>query len=121
MAILPAQRVKYFKAREEGMNQLQSAKKAGFSKATAERLERQARHAAENNISVPGGQKNVMGHVLAVAESKLPAPIPYEKLCPEAKRALEDFDYFRRRYFGHVSTPWQLLAIEQLVKHLESS
>lgn len=27
-----------------------------------------------------------------------------------ANRALEDFEYFRRRYFGRVSTPWQVEA-----------
>jgi hypothetical protein len=34
----------------------------------------------------------------------------YDELCPEAKRALEDFAYFRRRYFGRISSPWQEAA-----------
>lgn len=34
-------------------------------------------------------------------------PIPLDELCAEARRALNDFGYFRRRYFGNIATPWQ--------------
>lgn len=34
-------------------------------------------------------------------------PVPRDRLCPEALKALDDFGYFRRRYFGRISTPWQ--------------
>jgi hypothetical protein len=47
-----------------------------------------------------------------------PAPIPKDKLCPEALRAWDDFGYFRRRYFGRISTPWQEEAgykVEQFI------
>lgn len=36
-----------------------------------------------------------------------PQPIPYEKLTKPAQRAWDDFGYFRYRYFGRKSTPWQ--------------
>lgn len=36
-----------------------------------------------------------------------PQPLPYEKLCKPAQRAWDDFGYFRYRYFGRKSTPWQ--------------
>ncbi len=49
-----------------------------------------------------------------VSEEVLPGPIPYSKLRPEAQRALDDFVYFRRRYFGRASVPWQLDLAEQL-------
>jgi hypothetical protein len=39
-------------------------------------------------------------------------------LCKEAKRALDDFAYFRRRYFGRVSTPWQEKAAYQALDKL---
>ncbi len=39
-------------------------------------------------------------------------------LCKEAKRALDDFGYFRRRYFGRVSTPWQEKAAYQALDKL---
>ena len=41
-------------------------------------------------------------------------------MCPEAKRALEDFDYFRRRYWGRISPPWAKEAALILVQLLES-
>jgi hypothetical protein len=36
--------------------------------------------------------------------------LTYDELCPEAQRALTDFAYFRRRYFGRISSPWQEAA-----------
>src|SRR5437773_1781738 len=32
----------------------------------------------------------------------------FDRLGRHAKKALDDFEYFRRHYFGHVSTPWQV-------------
>lgn len=49
-----------------------------------------------------------------------PKPIPFEDLSPEARRALEDFGYFRERYFGRVPTPWQTMAGETLKDAWES-
>ncbi|MBA3622366.1 MAG: hypothetical protein H0W51_08635 [Euzebyales bacterium] len=46
------------------------------------------------------------------AEARMPDPLPYEKLSDEAKRSLEDFDYFRKRYFGRHEKPWQRDAAE---------
>ena len=44
----------------------------------------------------------------------------HEKAIPlEAQRALNDFPYFQRRYFGRISTPWQAEAAEQVVRLLE--
>ncbi len=51
-------------------------------------------------------------------EAELPGPIPFDKLKPEARDALEDFDYFRRRYFGRISAPWQLEFIDDLTRLL---
>ena len=50
----------------------------------------------------------------------LPAAIPYDLLSEEAKRGLEDFDYFRRRYLGRVPSPWQVEAAVTLIELLES-
>lgn len=49
-----------------------------------------------------------------VAKEADPRPIPFDELIPEARRALEDFGYFRQRYFGRVPTPWQTMAGEEL-------
>lgn len=45
--------------------------------------------------------------------------LPHE-LSEEAARALEDFGYFRQRYFGRVPTPWQIEAAVQLRDKLAS-
>jgi hypothetical protein len=57
-----------------------------------------------------------------IQDQNLPKPKAADdsKLKDAAKRALEDFEFFRLRYFGHVSTPWQTDAAEQMVKLLES-
>lgn len=53
-------------------------------------------------------------------EAELQGPIPLDRLKAEAKTALGDFDYFRRRYFGRISSPWQLEAIDDLTRLLET-
>lgn len=46
--------------------------------------------------------------------------VPEKELSRQAKRALVDFEYFRLRYFGHISMPWHIKAAEVIVKALES-
>lgn len=41
-------------------------------------------------------------------------------VCPEAQRALEDFGYFQRRYFGRIAVPWQVEAANRVVAFLDS-
>lgn len=45
-------------------------------------------------------------------------PMAYNALRPEARRALIDFAYFQRRYFGRVATPWQVEAAEMVLQYL---
>ncbi len=116
MAVNPVQRKKYFEARAAGFSIAQSAQKAKFSEATAYRVEK----AAQNLRSDEGIDSSASNYRELKAESKLEGPKSYERLSADAKKALEDFGYFRRRYFGRVSTPWQEMAGEELVKLLES-
>ena len=51
-------------------------------------------------------------------ESRIGGPVPFDRLCDRAKRGLEDFDYFRQVYLGHMPTPWQALAAEQIAELL---
>ena len=44
-----------------------------------------------------------------------------QPLCPEAYRSLEDFAYFRRRYFGRESTPWQVRSAYDCLKAYETA
>jgi hypothetical protein len=54
-------------------------------------------------------------------DEQLPKPKGAEdELCDEAKRALTDFEFFRLRYFGHVSTPWQVDAANRMIELLDS-
>jgi hypothetical protein len=41
-------------------------------------------------------------------------------LSPEAQRALDDFAYFRLRYFGRRSTPWQERAAYEVLRAIET-
>lgn len=120
--VTPGQKKKYFTFRAEGSSIAVSAQRAGFSESTALRFERQTRINPEwtpNKEAAEMLRANRLRRE-AVAESKLPGPVPLDRLNPEAKRALEDFDYFRRRYFGRISMPWQILAANDLVQLLHT-
>lgn len=43
-------------------------------------------------------------------EHGLAGPIPYDQLKQEARQGWDDFEFFRRRYFGHLSRPWMVEA-----------
>ena len=60
-----------------------------------------------------GVQADQWKQVMDVAD--LPPVIPFDRLCPEAQRALEDFDYFRRRYLGRVPSPCRLMLRTRLL------
>lgn len=53
-------------------------------------------------------------------EEELPAVRTPAELCPEALRALDDFAYFRRRYFGRIPSPWQVEAAEIVLEKLQT-
>jgi transcriptional regulator with XRE-family HTH domain len=109
VAVSPDQKAKFWHYREAGFTQAESARKAGFSVATAQRIEKK-------------GWENEKGKDLQIlrATEKLPDPIDHDDLCDEAKRALEDFSYFQRRYLGRISAPWQKEAAEALATLLET-
>ena len=116
MAINQSQRKKYFEARGAGFSIAQSAQKARISEATAYRIEK----AAKVLTADEGLDSSARDYREAKAQNKLEGPKKYDDLSDEAKLALEDFAYFRRRYFGRISTPWQEEAGEALVQLLES-
>lgn len=122
MAITPGQRAIYVKWRTRGSSIADASRHGGFSESTGHRLEKNMRIPAEWSASKEAGKgkQGALVHVDLVTEARLPGPIPFERLCAEAKRAVNDFDYFRRRYFGRISTPSQLQTIEELIVLLES-
>jgi hypothetical protein len=97
---------RYWAARMEGHSVQTSANKARISKASGDRLERERRDRA------PSTEKERM----AVQRDPLTMP----ELGEEAKRALNDFGYFQRRYFGRVPYYWQIEAAEKAVELMAS-
>lgn len=59
------------------------------------------------------------GYARLVGPAGLPPPLLYEDLCPDARDALDDFGFFRRRYLGRGPSPWQEHAAAELVTLLD--
>lgn len=99
---------RYFDARDAGLGVAPAARRARISEATAYRFER--------NDPTSGGLEaaSVLGRSM-VGGNLVAAP-----LSPEATRALDDFAYFRLRYFGRKSTPWQERAAYEVLRAIET-
>ena len=96
----------YFAARNAGHPVEAAAKKARISPSTAFRFERGDQSSSGLKAAELLGVTQVAGAYIS------------EPLSDEALRGLSDFAYFRLRYFGRKSTPWQIEAatrIEQLL------
>jgi hypothetical protein len=114
---------RFWQARASGMSITDAAKVAGVHINTAQKWDSKKRKVkAELELANLDGAKTRKkeGGVQADAWQKvmdvsdLPPVIPYDRLKPEAQRALTDFDYFRRRYLGRVPSPWQVDAAYQI-------
>ena len=130
MAITEVQLKRFFSALEAGYPISASAKKGKFSEATAYRyikLQREGRTVAQmlgkpmplpstvNDLNPSGGK-----YLERKRQLNKSGPVRYDDLCVEAQLAYDDFLYFRLRYMGHVSTPWQIEAAETILKLLLS-
>jgi len=111
------------------MSITEAAKIAGVHYNTAQRWDAKKRQAkAELELAKLDGarvrkneggvQNDAWQKVMDVSD--LPPVIPYDRLKPEAQRALVDFDYFRRRYLGRVPSPWQVDAAYKIEQYLLS-
>jgi hypothetical protein len=107
--ISPEQKRYFFERVDAGYPIREAARRAGFDPSSGFRLIKGADY--EQRDITNREEKRLTNQ---------PRPRPYEQLPPEAKRALEDFGYFQRRYFGRIATPWQEQAAEQAVKLLAS-
>ena len=95
---------RYIEGRKSGMSQVLAAKHAGVSKHWAER------HDKELSAYVDRGWRP---EDKKTGNDILPSvPIPYDALAEFPAEALDNFDLFRRRYFGRVPLPWHLEAQE---------
>ena len=79
---------------------------------------KEAEHKSSRGLGAGGVQSKAYQDFTEAID--LPGAIPYEQLCDEAKRGLEDFDFFRSYYLGRVPSPWQVEAAVTLIELLES-
>jgi len=117
--IPPSDIALFWEARAAGRSIKESASIAGLHINTGTKMvARQRKLAAELELAdaevtrldrAEGGVNKRVRNKLAES-SKLPPVIPTDRLCAEAREALYDFAYFRLRYFGRVSVPWQVDA-----------
>jgi len=99
---------KYFELRNGGVGVEPAARRARLSPSSAYRFER-------GDPGSGGLEAAALLGVTSVAGSVVASP-----LSPEAKRALDDFVFFRLRYFGRRSTPWQERAAYEILRLVES-
>lgn len=100
---------RYFEARNAGKDVAAAARVSRVSLSVAYQFER-------NDPRSTGLEAASLLGVSMVAGMLVDQP-----LSVEAKRALDDFAFFRRRYFGRESTPWQVRAAYDCLKAVESA
>lgn len=97
----------YFELRNT-MGYREAALAAGINPSSAHRLE-----------NIPSYNSSGRPYLEAWRKSN-PGPVRESgRLSRQAQRALDDFAYFRLRYFGRKSTPWQIHAADQVVEALK--
>lgn len=105
-----ATKKRYFALREEGHTKTSASKEVGVDRNTGAIWEREK---FEGHVNGDESRRQRL-------ELTLPNPKQVWELSPEAARALEDFGYFRYRYLGRNSTPWQEEAAHNTVDWLAS-
>lgn len=124
---------RYFGLRDQGVGVELAAARSGIAPSSAYRYERgeaksqgvRAAEELEREVPVPepevevAAPPSVAKKVVQFNPADL-AVVEEHVLPEEAKRALEDFAYFRFRYFGRKSMPWQVEAAQQVEKRLRT-
>jgi hypothetical protein len=100
------QHERYWAERAKGKSQRDAAAKAGFGESHALALEKSRKGFSPLDEN---------GRI-----RKLRDPLTFPEMSPEARRALGDFGYFQRRYFGRIAYYWQVQAAEKVVELLAS-
>lgn len=128
MAVHPQVWARFDKLRASGLTRAEAARKVGINVSTAQMHEHRIRD--REGVYAPGqavtawrkagASRQNKGPLTAVSERALRGAIPPDELGEEAKKALEDFAFFRRRYFGRKSTPWQEEAAYRVRSFYES-
>lgn len=100
---------KYFTARNEGFGVEAAARRSRIAASTAWRFER-------NDPSSTGLEAASTLGISVVAGNLVSQP-----LSRQAVKAYDDFAYFRLRYLGRKSTPWQERAAYTVLRQLEEA
>lgn len=106
--VAPEKWARYFYLRSIGTTKQTAAKDAGISVNTVKRLHANPRESSGWEFYKQYLHDNI-GDVT-----------PKNKLDAHPRRAHDDFEFFRRRYFGHVSLPWHVDAAERIIELLET-
>lgn len=107
MALTERQRSTYLLYRiDRGLTRAAASKRARISVSSGKRIE--AMHRGQTQAS----------EKLDRDTEKFPGPITYDQLGERARRGYDDFEFFRRTYLGHISTPWQVETANTVVKLL---
>jgi hypothetical protein len=99
---------KYFTHRNQGQSVTSAARKARIDISTAYAFERGDPTSSGLDAAATLGITHIAGNLVD------------QPLDPKAKQALEDFAYYRLRYFGRKSTPWQERAAYEILRLLET-
>lgn len=100
---------RYFNFRDQGMSVTQAAARSRLPEATAYRFERGDQGSSGLEAASYLGRETVGGLIVA------------KPLSEDALRALEEFAYFRMRYFGRKSEPWQERAAYDVLRAVQSN
>lgn len=147
--VSPVKRQAYIAARVRGLSKLAASKEAGISRPTGRAIEerfveereeqfrgrnRSIGSSADADIQFQNTSSRTMaagraghgnpwanGYARLLDDADLPGPVPFNKLCSDARAALDDFGLFRRRYLGRGHSPWQEDAAIRLVGLLEKA
>lgn len=98
----------YFALLSAGMARHKAAVQAGIAKTTVDRL-----HADPMRSTGYAQYK-------AWVTNNVRDVVPFGRLSTAPRRAIKDFGYFRERYFGHISMPWQVEAANRMIELLET-
>lgn len=110
-------RVDFFNLLDQGYSVAEAARAVGVSRDTGYEWRKTGLNlgGTEDDVHRSGPQGRKKRVDLSQSE-----PVSREWLSSEALQALEDFDFFRRRYLGRRPTPWQADAAKNVVEWLTS-
>lgn len=107
MAYTPDDKIKFFDLLNAGWGVPQATQKLGM-------------HIDTGYDWIKKREAGAFQYLEKKAEDALPNPRLRSELNPDALRALDDFEYFRWRYLGRRSRPWQIEAANQTVAWVTS-